>query len=199
MIKKILLGGLAGGAILFVWGVIAWMILPLHDASMRTLPNAAVVTKVLRENVKEAGVYYFPELVDTRGMTTEQANAAMADWKTRHREGPVGFLVLHPNGAEPMNVRHFAGSFVIQFTSALIVAWLLSKAMGGFRTYLGRLLFVVALGLFAGVAVDLPYWNWFNFPADYTVAALIDHVVGWGLVGLAIAAIVKPTGKKVGV
>lgn len=35
--KKTLLGGLVGGLILLVWGVIAWMVLPLHESSLRRI------------------------------------------------------------------------------------------------------------------------------------------------------------------
>jgi len=29
-------------------------------------------------------------------------------------------------------------------------------------------------------------------PLDYTIASMADKVIGWGLVGLALAAIVRP-------
>ena len=45
--------------------------------------------------------------------------------------------------------------------------------------------------LFALVTVDVPYWNWYSFPAEFVASEAIEHIVGWFVVGLAIAAIVR--------
>lgn len=39
---------------------------------------------------------------------------------------------------------------------------------------------------------DLPNWNWFAYPADFTIAAVADKVIAWLLAGVALAAIVRP-------
>jgi hypothetical protein len=49
------------------------------------------------------------------------------------------------------------------------------------------------MGIFTALIGHVSYWNWMNFPLDYTVAFVIDNVVGWTLAGLVIAAIVTPT------
>jgi hypothetical protein len=38
----------------------------------------------------------------------------------------------------------------------------------------------------------LKNWNWPAFPTDWSVANVIDHVFGFGLSVLAVAAIIKP-------
>jgi hypothetical protein len=86
----------------------------------------------------------------------------------------------------------FVTGLVLNFLVCFVAAWLLSKALGGLRSYGARVQFVAILGLFAGIAIHLMYWNWWEFPTNYTIGCLADTVIGWTLVGLAIAAIVKP-------
>jgi hypothetical protein len=40
--------------------------------------------------------------------------------------------------------------------------------------------------------VNVPYWNWYEFPARFTLAEMLEHVVGFGAAGLVIAALIKP-------
>ena len=44
-----------------------------------------------------------------------------------------------------------------------------------------------ALGLFGWLTLSLPYWNWYMFPLNFTLGALIEQVVGWLLAGAAMA------------
>jgi len=47
------------------------------------------------------------------------------------------------------------------------------------------------LGIFVSIVAHLTYWNWMGFPLDYTIAMMVDVIVGWILAGLGIAAVVK--------
>ena len=42
------------------------------------------------------------------------------------------------------------------------------------------------------MVISVPYWNWYEFPLEFTLAEAIDSVVGWLLAGFVIAAIVRP-------
>ena len=44
-----------------------------------------------------------------------------------------------------------------------------------------------ALGVFAWLAVSVPYWNWYMFPTDFTLSGLLELLIGWLLSGAAIA------------
>jgi hypothetical protein len=71
------------------------------------------------------------------------------------------------------------------------VAFLLAQAAGALASYGAKVLFVALLGLLPGLDVDVGYWNWYGFPGDYTLAVMADHVLGWLLAGLVLAAIIK--------
>ena len=47
--------------------------------------------------------------------------------------------------------------------------------------YLGRVLVVTAMGLFGFVSILVSYWNWYGFPTDFTIGAVLDEVIGWFL------------------
>jgi hypothetical protein len=47
------------------------------------------------------------------------------------------------------------------------------------------------ISIVAGVIYDLPYWNWYGFPMNYTIAHIASWVISWGVAGLGMAAIVK--------
>lgn len=187
MTKKILLGGVVGGIVLFIWGALAWTVLPLHNAHIKTIPNEDAVTGAMRDNLTETGFYFFPSPGKSGNLTKEEGEA----WTAKYRRGPVGILVVQPNGREPMPPSALVNSLIIQMVTALVAAFLLSKAIDGLPSYGARVQFVTFLGLIGGLLVDLPYWNWFGFTTSYTIANVADHVIGAFLCGLVLASIVK--------
>ena len=55
---------------------------------------------------------------------------------------------------------------------------------------LGRRVAVAgAMGVFAWLAVSVPYWNWYRFPLEFTAAALVQTLVGALLAGLVIGVV----------
>ncbi len=51
--------------------------------------------------------------------------------------------------------------------------------------------FVIVAGMLATIAANVSYWNWYGFPTSYTLAALVDMVVGYALAGLVMAWFIK--------
>jgi len=60
MVKKLLLGTVLGGLIVFAWGAISWMVLPWHAATLQAFTNEAAVSKVIQANAPQPGVYFLP-------------------------------------------------------------------------------------------------------------------------------------------
>jgi hypothetical protein len=79
-------------------------------------------------------------------------------------------------------------AFVIYAIASAILAWLLMHTSG--LSYLERAWFV-GISAFAGALIArLTDWNWHGYSASYTVVHIADALIGWTLVGLAVAAIV---------
>src|SRR5262245_23790751 len=66
-LRKVLGAGLAGGIALFTWGIVSWMVLPLHAASVRALPGEDRVVEALRDTGTEPGLYLVPGDPSKRG------------------------------------------------------------------------------------------------------------------------------------
>lgn len=163
---RLVLAALAGGLVLFVWASVTWMLLPFRENSIRQLPNEKAVVVSMQDAPR--GVYFF-------------GGAA---------PGPQGLLVYTPF-TEPMSGGQLARSFIFDVIAALFVAWLLANAAA--QSFKARVAFVaIAGGVIAAVVTDLPNWNWFSYPLDFTIISALDKVIGWALAGLALAAIVRP-------
>ncbi len=192
MTRKVLLGGVAGGVALFVWSVVAWTLLPLHASSLHKLAAEDRVVAALVEAKTPEGLYLIPAPPDTKGKTEEQAAAEIEAWNERSGRGPVATLAYHPGGRSPTRMfRPMARGLGLALAATFFSAWALSRAR--IASHFGRVGFVVGMGLFAWALGPAMLWNWFAYPADYTVAVLLDALAGWAIVGVVQAGIVRPS------
>ena len=183
--KRILLGAVLGGLIVFAWSALLHMATPLGMAGISVLPGEESVLAALRSNVREDGFYFFPAAGMSPDMTPEQHEA----WAERMRTGPSGIMVVHPQGNEPMMVSQLVYELVTDILAALLVAFGLAHVLA---PYGRRVLLVALAGVFAWLAVSTSYWIWYGFPEAYVGAEAVDQIGGWLLAGLAMAKIVRP-------
>lgn len=195
MILRILLAGILGGAVLFGWGAAAHMVLQF-DSSLKTIPNEDAVMGTMKESMTEPGIYFFPGVDRSAPLTAEQQEK----YNSKYRKGPSGLLVYTPaNEKDPMTPERLGMQFGIDVVLALLSAMLLAQAAPALPSYVLRLFFMLLIGMIAGIAVPLPYWNWYGFPSDFTLSAVGEQVIGFILAGIVIAAIVRhkpPAGPK---
>lgn len=191
MSKRMILGGVAGGVAVYIWSVLSHMVLGLGDTGIKQIANEESVLAAMRDNIQESGFYFFPGVAQAPGMSKEEQQQAMQAWQAKYTAGPIGILIYHPQGQQPLLPRQLLLELLSDITAALIAAFLLAQASGKLIRFGNRVLFVTLLGLFSSLVVDMSYWNWYGFPADYTLAALIDQIVGWGVAGMVLAAVVK--------
>lgn len=166
---------LTGAVAFFVWGAVAWMVLPWHANAMRPVPNERFVADTLSVVLKEPGMYQFPsEKNDAPGQP---------GFMERAQKGPVGLLVFLPHGKTPMA----PGAFLIQFLSDVLVSaalfFILSLSSGVSSRVAGGAGVAALVAVVAWLSVDVMNWNWLSFPAGYTLIALFDKVVGFSMVG----------------
>lgn len=191
MLKRILLGAVVGGVVVFIWGSISHMALGLGGTGIKSLPNEEAVVSAMRSSIRESGFYFFPFYEESPGMTKEQKEAVQKQWGEKIKAGPNGILIYHPQGQEPLSPKQLGTEFLSNVAAALVAAFVLSKAAGSTSSLPARALLVGLLGLFASLDINISYWNWYGFPGSYTLAATLDAFIGWGLAGLAMAGIVK--------
>lgn len=186
---RTLLGGVVGGFILLVWGVLAWMILPIHKDTIKSLPNEEAVVTALQPT-SEQGVYYFPAMPKN-----SSDKAAMDAYTERYRRGPMGMIVFDPKGADPMMVSNIIVGLLIYILAAVVAAWFYERSTAITGTLLQRLSFFGMLGVFLSLATYFTNWNWMGYPFGFTTSMAVDTIVAWLLAGWGITLVVKPPKK----
>ena len=182
MAKRILLAGVLGGVALFVWGFVSHVLLGLGDAGIQPLPQAQMVQQSLSA-VKEAGFYFFPSGEKPGTLRPEQEG------------GPYAIVIYHPNGASAAMGGHLTKEFILDVFVALLAGCLLAYAPG--LSFGGRVGMVFVAGVIAGTFNHIQSWNWYGFPEKYTIASIADNLIGFLIIGLIAAAIVKQSATQI--
>jgi hypothetical protein len=183
---NLLWAALAGGAALFVWGFVSWMLLPWHNAAYSAVADEDDLARAIAKNAPVSGIYGIPAPGCGKGGPPEERKATMEKAMARMKSGPLLFAVVKREGVGPMG-GYFAKSILISVLAAGLAGWLLQKT--GIVSTIDRALFVM---LVAGVGIfttNMLNWNWHHFPTRYTVVMIADGAIGWFLVGLAVALV----------
>jgi len=182
---RVLLAGLAGAVAMFIWTSIAHVATPLGSIGFSQIPNEPAVLQAMDSAIGATpGLYFFPWVAPNDPKAMERVAAA-------EKVHGHGLLLYHGPGQNtdsdmaPMLIKEF----LKQFVQALIAAWIVSMLAARFMT---RVIVVTLIGVSAGIATNLSYWNWYGFPLNYTEVQIFIEVVSGLIAGLAIAAIVRP-------
>ena len=180
---RILVAALIGGTLLWLWGVVAHMLLPIGEMGFKTAVEQDAAISALQASATSGdGVYMIP------GMAPEQWSdrPAMEAFVAKYANAPFALVVYQPDGNPgisnmvPNMVKHWATCVL----AALLAAWVLTLGALDFGK---RVMVAAGLGLFAWLAVNVPYWNWYMFPTRFTIGAALDQVIGWAIAGLGMA------------
>src|SRR6516162_4582585 len=193
---KILLAGILGGIAMFVWTSIAHMALPLSEAGIGEIPNESVVLSAMQSSIGEnTGLYIFPGLGIGKSATREEKNEAMKQMQQRIAANPSGILMYHPPGRQFAFAKSLAVEFSTEVLQAILVIWLLAQTRN--TSFAGRVGFVVIAGIMAAITTNVSYWNWYGFPGVYTACYMLSEIVGFLLVGVIAALLLRKRGSTV--
>ena len=185
---KILLAGILGGIVMFIWTSVAHMALPLGEAGIREIPNESAVLSAMQSNIgDQTGLYIFPGPGVGKNATRQEKNEAMRHMAEKMAANPSGILMYHAPG-RPFTIGKWLGiEFGTELLEAILVVFLLAQTRIG--SLAGRVGFVLAAGILAAVTTNISYWNWYGFPCVYTSSYMFIQMVGFLLVGVAAALI----------
>jgi len=192
MTKKILLAGILGGVVLFVWGAVAHMALPLGEIGLQSLPNDEVLMLAMRAGMPQSGLYFFPGYNESANLSKEEREAAEKLWTEKLQRGPTGLLVYQAGGSAPMSPKQLFGELGSNIVAALVAAFLLCMAAGSLPGYGQRVFFVMLVGIVGGLDVQTSYSVWYGFPWSYTGATLFTQLLGFLFAGLVMARFFRP-------
>lgn len=186
---RFLLAILAGAVVLFTWGAAFWM--TIGNNAVKPLATEDAVMAMVSEKVPADGAYFFP------GPPNKDAPPAEVEaYTAKHKAGPIGMLLVHKDGREPMDPKTFIQGGLISLVVATLLMVLMRMASPNGR-FTNRLAAAVVAGVVAAIGTHGLQWNWFYFPTTYTMYLLIDVAGSWTLAG-AVMAIVMGRPKGVG-
>jgi len=186
MVKCAVLGGL----VVFLWGVVSWMVLPWHQMAMKKFDNESKVADVIQDNTKMSGVYVLPNCFSQeKGMSKEDMEKSKMKMKEMMQKGPMVFAIVKKEGMSGSMASKFIVGLIVNIVAAFFVTWLLmmTKAMA----YMKQVYFVAAVAFTASLMIYLPDWVWMGMPFGCVVMHTIDLVIAWFLAGLVIAKLAK--------
>jgi hypothetical protein len=190
MMKRILLAGVLGGIAMFVWSSVAHVALSLGNTGIKEIPNEQSVLAGMQGQLGGAsGLYMFPGMGLGPNPTRQEQNAAMQQYEQKLAASPSGLLIYHPPGAKALSPGQLVTEFLTEVAEALLLAWLLAQT--SLATFASRMGFVVMAAIMAAITTNIPYWNWYGFPVNYTAAYMGIEVVGYLAAGVVIAAILR--------
>ncbi|HEY2103881.1 MAG TPA: hypothetical protein VGH08_11585 [Chthoniobacterales bacterium] len=190
MTTRVLAAGVLGGIAMFIWTSIAHMMLPLGEAGVREIPNEQAALAPLQQNIgDQSGLYLFPGLGVGPNPTREQRNHAMKHVAEKYAAYPSGFLVYHPPGRSLAFGKLLATEFATELLQAILAVWLLTQTR--LVTFGHRVGFIFVIGIIASITTNISYWNWYGFPAIYTVSYIFVQIIGYLCVGLVAALLLR--------
>jgi len=189
MTTRVLLAGIFGGIVLFIWNFVAHDLLPLGEMGVALMQNEDAVTSALQAILGDtSGFYFFPTGGLTPGATGEQKQAAMKKAEEQMAAGASGVLIYRPK-----RIFNFPKRLGIQFATdvaeALLAVFLLAQT--GIRGFGGKVGFVFTAGVLAAITTNVPYANWYGFPKDFTLGQMSIQILGFLLIGI-VAALLFP-------
>jgi len=189
---KILLAGILGGIVMFIWTSIAHMALPLGEAGVGEIPNESAVLSAMQSNIgDQTGLYIFPGPGLSKNATRQEKNEAMKHMDEKIATNPSGILMYHPPG-RPLVLGKLLGiEFGTELLEAILVVFLLAQTR--IASFAGRVGFVFVAGILAAIATNVSYWNWYGFPRAYTASYILTQIVGFLCVGIVAALVLRNT------
>ncbi|MCL6482287.1 MAG: hypothetical protein K6U02_11225 [Firmicutes bacterium] len=124
MATRILLAGVVGGLVLFVWGAVSHRVLGLGEIGISTIPDEDAVLAAIKENLSAPGFCFFPG----EGMSgAERTEEQIRRWEEKYRTGPVGVLVYDPVGEATLSPARLGNELLLDIAAALVATVVLSQ------------------------------------------------------------------------
>ncbi len=189
MTTRAFVAAILGGITMFIWSFLAHDLLPLGETGMREFKDEAAMLDALKTNLGDAhGLYHFPGHKAGPNATRQEKSDAMKHAMEKAASGPSGVLLYHPT--REFSFGKLLGiEFATELLEAMLVVFLLTQT--GIESFSGRIGFVFVAGILAAITTNIPYWNWYGFPSNYTAAYMSIEIIGFLCVGLVAALLLK--------
>ncbi|HJW43813.1 MAG TPA: hypothetical protein VJ463_05130 [Geothrix sp.] len=153
------------------------MVVKWHASDYRSLANEDEVRAAIRKGSPTPGQYVMPHCSDMKDMGKPEV-------QEKYKEGPVGFLVLIPNGAPAMGSA-LGKWFVYTALVAFMAAYLASRTLAPGTHYLQVFRVVGAVSFLAYGFGSIQMGIWMGKPWSSVIKDLADALI-YGLVSAGV-------------
>ena len=171
--KKLLIGALVGGILVFLWQTLSWTVLDLHAREYQKAGNQEEVMSFLSSKFTQDGQYMLPTL--DHSASSEEHEKFMENMKGK----PWAVLSYHQSYNTDM-MKNIIMGLLAAIISAAFVCWILMKNAGA--SFGTTFISTVLIGLVGFLFIPYSHHIWFQGPGLTT--NLIDVVISWGLCGI---------------
>jgi hypothetical protein len=187
-----LIAAVMAAVIVFVWGFVAWTVLPQRWQAVQPMPEDSEVTSVLQDTARKSGVYMLPAPPhDASNPNAKPSLEAQNAYEERLKKGPSAMVFYRAEGTDPMDMMVYVKGFGLHFACAcMVVAVVGSGARAGWG-FAKRFLAVMLMAMFSTANSDLVQWNYWGYATPYTIYMAANTMIGWGVAGLFIAGMLK--------
>ena len=84
---KVLVGALVAGIVVFFWGAISHMALPIGTMGVRQIPGEEKVVAAMKDSIREPGFYFFPGHDMSKAMSESEAAGLRGEDQARPHGG----------------------------------------------------------------------------------------------------------------
>lgn len=169
--KKILVGSLVGGLIIFIWQFLSFAALNLHHAAQQYTDKQDVIMSCL-EQLPEGG-YFLPNLPKTA--TKQEQDQYMKDV-----EGKPWAMVQYHRSMDMNMGMNMTRGFVTDVLTVMLLCWIIlrMRPLSFGRVFMASL-FTGLIVFMNGIYIGHIWYQYFDTPIH-----LLDSIVSWGITGL---------------
>ena len=173
--KKMIIGALVGGIILFAWQFITWGALNLHEAQQKYTPKQDSIISYLNTQFSEDGAYMMPTFAP--GTSNDEMEKQM-----KAMEGKPWAQVVYHKSMPGMShmFMNMGRSLAVNIFIVGLLCWLLLKIPSpSFGT-----VFIGTLGTGIIAFLHGPYTMHIWYDSFDLMAHFTDALIAWGVTGL---------------
>jgi hypothetical protein len=171
--KKLVIGSIVGGILIFIWQTLSWTVLDLHRSNQEYTPKQDSIMSYLNSQFSEDGSYFLPTL--PKGASMDEYTKAEAASKGK----PWAQIQYHKSMDINMGV-NIARNLVTDIILVAFLCWILMKIpTGSFGTIFTACLFIGVI-----VFTNSPYTVHIWYPKADIMAHFLDALISWALCGV---------------
>jgi len=171
--KKLFIGAIVGGIIVFVWQSLSFTVLNLHGKAFQYTPKQQEIISYLGTQFSEDGQYLLPRPPDNASSEEQKAHMESSDSK------PWAMVSYHKAMKMNMPMNMIRG-LLVDILAVGLLCWILLKMnLPSFST-------ILIASIFTGLIVflNVPYTAHIWYQTFDIMAHFLDAIVSWGACGL---------------